>query len=186
MRYKLTHNSVISFAKRRYILLAAFLPLLTACKDGRVDELLVQVARLESQLNQQAALIRNLQSAQSEHQLVLSRLSEWEHVKFAVTDVQFEVVEKAFEPLVMGQAKLNLLGDSKPPLIFMEWALMLSVKGDPLEPVTYIQRVENGVAQLTIAYPLPRHNIKAKDLTVTVKPTGWYQAHVAQLADDSH
>lgn len=165
-------------------LLVAAAVLLSGCNDERIDDLQAQLERMQSQLHQQAQVLETLESANTAHHAVLEQLSEWEHVKFKVAALRYEISEKAFEPLVIGEAQLQLVGEAKPELIFVEWALELSIDGDPMEPVTYIQRVENGEATFKFVHPLPRHNLKKDAINIVVVPTGWYLAHVAKVASD--
>lgn len=157
----------------------AFLVLLPGCKDARVDGLEQQVQALQQQLAQQEQAISDLQRAHSETTGLLEHLALGENLKFRVQDTRFDVVVKAFEPLVTGTATLNILGDNIPDLIFVEWSLQVVLDDKALEPISYIQRVEKGKTILRFAQGLPRHNLKPEDIELKLKPTGWYLAHIA-------
>lgn len=162
----------------RHLIVAVCVFALSGC-DGSRSEL----AELQAQVQSQAAVLSELQAAHEAHRSVLNHLSEWEHVRFRVDDVTFDVVEKAFEPLILGEASLELVGDARPELIFVEWVVIVHLKDVSLAPATYIQRVEKGQANLRIVHPLPSHGIRREQIRLEVKPTGWYLAHVAKLAE---
>ncbi|MCG8312708.1 MAG: hypothetical protein MI976_05780 [Pseudomonadales bacterium] len=155
--------------------------LFSGCRDSRVDALQTQLEALEVIVQDQAVGLATLQSQQANHQAQFNQIAADANLHFKVDNIEFEIVEKAFEPIVMGQAELEVVGSKKPELIFVEWSLILAEDKSAIEPVSYIQRVHNGVAQLRFAQPLPRHGIKKEKLTLQVKPTGWYQGHVPNL-----
>ena len=153
----------------------------SGCRDSRVDELQAQLEEFSSRLQKQAAQISELQTQQTVHQTQLTQIAADSHLQFRVGEIEFDIVEKAFEPILMGQATLEVVGSKKPELIFVEWSLTLTDDKTPIEPISYIQRVHNGIAHLRFAQPLPRHGIKKDKLTLQVEPTGWYQGYVPNL-----
>lgn len=178
----LNHFKGKSLSRSRHLIVAALGLVLAACgrSGGDMEE---QLKSLQATVEKQTAQLQVLQAAHESHRHVLDRLSEWEHVKFRIDDVRYEVVEKAFEPLIVGEAQLTLAGEAQPELIFVEWSVNVDYKGNSLTPATYIQRVEDGATTLKIVHPLPSHGIRKEDISIEVKPTGWYMAHVAQLAE---
>lgn len=182
MRYlQESENTVATVC--RHLIVAVCIFALWGCNGSRTEALESQVAELQTRVEQQSAILQTLQQSHDDHHAVLERLSSFEQVSFKVDNIRFDVVEKAFEPLVVGEADLTLAGDAKPELIFVEWAVTVHLKSGPLEPATYIQRVENGSATLRIVHPLPSHSISKKQIRLEIKPTGWYLAHVAKLAE---
>jgi hypothetical protein len=165
----------------RHLIVAVCILALPAC-DGSRSELQSELESLRAQVESQGVILGALQSAHEAHRSTLNRLSEWEHVRFRVDNVTFDVVEKAFEPLILGEAKLELTGEAQPELIFVEWVVIVHLQDAALEPATYTQRVENGSATLRIVHPLPSHGIGKDQIRLEVKPTGWYLAHMAKLA----
>ena len=150
--------------------------MLQGCYGERVESLEKQLSELQSQLQRQSAVLESVAVAQRQFADQQSP-----DIKFVVSDLQFEVVEKAFEPLLIGDAKLTLEGKQAPALIFVEWSLNLTMDNQALEPLSFIQRVENGETKLAFTQALPRHNVKKKSLSVKVVPTGWYLGHVANV-----
>ena len=155
---------------------------LAACGPSP-EALQAQIDALQSQVEKQGAQLEALNAFHASHGGLLKQLSTWESIRFRVDRISFDVVEEAFEPLIVGKADLSVVGDSQPELIFVEWAVTVTYKDQPLEPATYIQRVENGSATLKIIHPLPSHGIGKEDVRLQVKPTGWYLAHVARITD---
>lgn len=182
MRYLKNITSKIATICSRHLIVAVCVLALGGC-NSRTEELESRVAELQSLVEQQSEILKKLEQSHDSHRVVLERLSTWEQVKFKVDNIRFDVVEKAFEPLVVGEADLQLVGDAQPELIFVEWAVTVRMKDGALEPATYIQRVENGKATLRIVHPLPSHSIKKSQIRLQIKPTGWYLAHVARLAE---
>lgn len=166
----------------RHLTVAAFVSVLTGCGQSGED-IESRIGSLESLVEKQSRQLAQLQEVHDSHRSALDWLSQWEDVTFHVDDVRFDIVEKAFEPLIIGDAQLKLGGEAPPALIFVEWTLTVIYKGEALAPAVYTQRVENGASTLKIIHPLPSHGIKKQDISLQVTPTGWYMAHVAELAE---
>ncbi|PIE40948.1 MAG: hypothetical protein CSA49_05835 [Gammaproteobacteria bacterium] len=142
------------------------------------DDLLARLDNLQTVVKAQSKAINDLEKSQRKLQ---TQLSEYQDIRFVVDGVQYELIEKAFEPLLMGEAKLSIAGDQKPDLIFVEWTLNFAEAGKELGSMSYIQRVENGEAVLSFSQPLPRHNIETSQLSLKIEPTAWYLGHMAHL-----
>lgn len=160
------------------IALAAALFVVSGCSNEKEEQMQTQLDRLQKVIDSQIGAMNELGES---HQRLQAQVNEYADIRFEVSDVQYELVEKAFEPLLMGAATLSIAGDQKPELIFVEWVLELMLENNKPMMVTYIQRVENGVATLNFTQSLPRHNIKENSLAIKVKPTAWYMGHVAHL-----
>lgn len=184
MRYaKSSQHTVIKNNKcRRWGigLLAAALLVLGGCNQDQIDSLQAQLDRLQQVADKQS---QALTEAQTSLQALQDQQTALDEVEFRVADIQYDLMEKAFEPLLVGSAKLDVSGSRVPDLIFVEWSLFISPKGEGevIGPISFIQRVEKGKAKLHFTQPLPSHNIKKHPSLIKIVPTGWYLGHVAKI-----
>lgn len=179
MRYLQYLSKLEIFIRHGYafIVLTMALLFVSGCNNSN-DEMQTQLDRLQQAIDSQINALNELGDSHQELQL---KVNEYSGIRFDVSDIKYELVEKAFEPLLLGDAKLSIVGDKKPELIFVEWSLTLTLKGETLMAASFIQRVENGEAELHFTQSLPRHNIKKNELSIKVEPTAWYMGHVAHV-----
>ena len=175
------HNFILSkfrrppgYCNRFKVIALVLLVFITAACDDEARQLNARIDELQKSIDQ-------LKSTQADYGEKFAKLSRDSNLEFEVSDTQFQIVEKAFEPILQGQAKLAILGEQKPALIFVEWSLIMKLGDKSFEPISFIQRVQNGNAQIRFAQPLPRHGIDRNKLEVRIEPTGWYQGYVARF-----
>lgn len=160
--------------------LVAALLFLTGCNQEQIEQHQSQLDRLQVLVDQQG---RALSETQASLKALQDQQAALEKIEFEISNINYEMMEKAFEPLLIGQAVLNITGSQVPDLIFVEWSLFINPKGEAekIGPISFIQRVEKGKAALHFTQPLPRHNIKKHESLIEIVPTGWYLGHVAKI-----
>lgn len=144
---------------------------LVACSDEKIDALSEKISALEASSSQNQVRIKQLETI-IQQRMIAPKLS------FQTKSIEFEIEDKMFEPLLMGQAQLIAVADAIPEVLYVEVLIKVSA---PEAGVNFqenaIHRVEKGLANIEFAHSLPKHGIKRSQLKVTVEPIGWYRGH---------
>ena len=145
--------------------------MLLGCDGPKIDALQQQNQEMKTLLSKQQDQIVAL-SRQIKSQVISPQ------VVFEVRNVQYEIKDKTFEPLILGEASLVALSKSLPSLIYAELKVTVDVpeQGIYLSETTF-HRIENGEATIQFARSLPKHNVKRHQVKVKIEPIGWYRGH---------
>lgn len=168
------HRKAISKAFKQRMLLAAVVLgglNLAACSDEKIDALSQKIAALEASSSQNQVRIKQLETI-IQQRLISPKLS------FQTKSVEFEIEEKMFEPLLIGQAQILAITDAIPEVLYVEVLIKVSAPEAGVQfQENAIHRVEKGLVNIDFAHSLPKHGIQRSQLKVTVEPIGWYRGH---------
>ena len=147
---------------------------LVACEDERFSVVQDENRLLKRELAEQRQTVNAL----------TERVANIETVPtptFLVSEVNIDVKERMFDPVINGSFLMEIKGKSLPAVIFLELEITTKAKGKEHEySHNVIHRFMSGNSQenrVEFVHPLKLHKVKGADVELKVTPLTWYQGH---------
>ena len=100
---------------------------------------------------------------------------------FLVNEVNMDVKERMFDPVINGSFLMEIKGESLPAVIFLELEITTKTQGNEhKDSHNVIHRFMSGNSQenrVEFVHPLKLHKVKGVDVELKVTPLTWYQGH---------
>ena len=162
-------NGVVKFSLLGVIIFA-----LVACKDDRFSVVQDENRLLKRELAEQ----RHTVDALAERVATIEVISK---PSFLVSEIDIDVEERMFDPVINGSFLIEIKGKSLPAVIFLELEITTKAQGrEHMYSQNVIHRFMSGNSQenrVEFVHPLKLHKVKSSDVELKVTPLTWYQGY---------
>ncbi len=162
-------DSFVKFGVLGVILLA-----LIACKDERFATVQDENRLLQREMAEQRQTVAALAER-------VANIEDVSTPSFLVSEINIDVEERMFDPVINGSFLMVIKGKSLPAVIFLELEITTKVQGKDHEfSQNVIHRFMSGDSQenrVEFVHPLKLHKVKNSDVELKVTPMTWYQGH---------
>jgi len=101
-------------------------------------------------------------------------------LEFVITDMEFDVREKMYDPAVSGFFVVEVKGQDMPDVLYVELLIVMVSDGQRVLEENFIQRIYSGKERVEFTLPLEGHDIKKEQLDMRVEPLSWYPGYSIQ------
>ena len=162
-------DSVVKLSLLSVILLAV-----VACKDDRFSIVQDENRLLKRELAEQRQTVGAL----------TERVANIEAVpkpSFFVSDINIDIKEQMFDPVIQGSFLMEIKGESLPAVIFLELEITTKTQDKEHEySQNVIHRFMSGDSKenhVEFVHPLKLHKVKSSNIELKVTPVTWYRGH---------
>ncbi len=114
----------------------------------------------------------------------ISALEKQPSLTFEINDLSIQTHEDMFQPILDVKADFHVKGEQVPHRFYMDVELVLEVPGEQFNVrLRQVFMVENGYAAVAMTHPLPAHDLKTKEIKVSLTPLNWYPGIPIKASD---
>ena len=162
-------NNIVKISVLSVLFLA-----LTACDDDRFSVVQDENRLLKRELAEQRRALNAL----------VEKVASIETIStpsFLVSEIDLEVKERMFDPVINGRFLMEVKGESLPGVVYLELEIKTKAKDNEHEySQNVIHRFMPGSSKdnyVEFTHPLKLHKVKSDDVELKVTPLTWYKGY---------